>query len=338
MKDRRNVLVVSGGKWVGMVRQLKQAMSGVSQLRDGRLIVVDMCENAPAGIFADGFTVVPPISDPGYIDALLGLCESQLVRVLVPLIDLDLERLSPHLEMFSCIGTSTVCPDESIVRTFLDKAEFRTFAHQCNLPVPRYVEPNELSHASYPLFHKPKRGFGSQRCGICRSYPEACSVLDLHPDMLFQEYVRAPELSVDGFVSRTGHAVVCVPRIRDKVVGGEAYQSHTVESPEAHRLALRTMKALADYGFHGPLNIQMFLTSPPCLIEVNTRLGSGSVLADVAVNGRLLNSVLEEACGGTASGDPSSYSRSISMFRYLGEVFFHEGAVIAVNPGGAQRD
>lgn len=338
MKERHNVLVVSGGKWVGMVRQLKQAMSTVRQLRGGKLIVADMCENAPAGVFADEFAAVPPIGDPDYIDALLELCESRLVRVLVPLIDLDLDRLSPYLESFLGIGTSVVCPDESVVQMCLDKAEFRRLAQECNLPVPKYVEPNELSRASYPLFHKPKRGFGSQRCGICTSHAEARSVLEMHSDMLFQEYVRAPELSVDGFVSRTGHPIVCVPRMRDKVVGGEAYQSHTVELPEIHGLALKTMRALADCGFSGPLNIQMFLASPPCLIEVNTRLGSASVLADVAVDGRLLSSVLEEACGGTAYGNPSHYRRNVSMFRYLGEVFFHEGAIVAVNPGGAQRD
>jgi carbamoyl-phosphate synthase large subunit len=276
---KRNVLVVSAGKWVGMVEQLRKAMTGVQQLRGGRLIVADMCSNAPAAIFADEYVKVCPISHPRYIDELLVTCRSRRVRVLIPLIDMDLERVSPHLDEFEHIGTTVVCPSEHVVATCLDKMEFARFAMQHGLPTPRCIGNEDLAETTYPVFYKPKRGFGSRRCGICDNYEHARELLTSNPDLLFQEFVEAPEVSVDGFVSRRGYPTVCVPRMRDKVVGGEAYQSHTVDLPQVHGLALKTMHALARIGYWGPVNIQAFAGASPSIIEVNSRLGSASVLA-----------------------------------------------------------
>jgi carbamoylphosphate synthase large subunit len=92
-------------------------------------------------------------------------------------------------------------------------------------------------------------------------------------------------VSVDAYISHSGKCIVCVQRIRDKVVAGEAYRSHTVNIPAVRDLAMRTIEALFKLGLRGPLNVQIFACDPPVLIEVNARLGSASVFSSVACGG-----------------------------------------------------
>ncbi len=333
MKHSRNVLVLCGGKWVGMTIQLKEAMGKVELLRDGLLIVADKAEVTPAGVFADRSVTVPPISDPTYIDNLRKLCVNWGIRVIVPLIDLDLERLSSHLYLFGEIGVSVVCPSEALVDLCMDKVLFRQFVLAESLPYPVTYGPDELDTAAYPLFYKPARGYGSRNTGICKSYMEAKRLLREWPDLIFQEYLSGDEVSVDGYISVSGEPLLCVPRKRDKIVGGEAYQSHTIQSDTAYDLALQTMRALAKRGLHGPVNIQMFLTGKgPYLIEVNTRLGSASVLSNVATHGKLFEYVLEEACGIPCTGEPYSYVRDLALYRFLGDLFYKGPNIVKVVP------
>ena len=152
------------------------------------------------------------------------------------------------------------------------------------------------------------------------------------PDLLFQELVEASEITVDAYISREGRCIVCVQRVRDKVVGGQAFQTHTVNVPAVGDLAFRTISALAHAGLRGPLNVQIFQTIPPVVLEVNTRLGSAVVLSNFACGGRLLDALLTEALGGTGSGDPFDYRVGLQLSRYLGDIFHNGNEVVAIKP------
>jgi carbamoyl-phosphate synthase large subunit len=322
-----NVLVTCGGKWVGMVLHLKRAMRAIPLLADGELIVADRDAVTHDGSFADGAEIVPPIDDEHYVDALLDVCRRRSVRVLIPIIDTDLVRLVPHSARFDSIGTALMAPTSSLVHLCFDKNEFQSFATLHGLAMPRRYVDAELADASYPLFYKSPTGFGSMGSGICETPRQAHDALARSPGLIFQEYVTAAEVSVDSFVSRSGRCVVRVQRERDKVVGGESWRSHTIDDPDVSDLAQRAMDALAGKGFHGPLNVQIFRTDPPQLIEVNTRLGSASVLSNVASAGRLFEAALQEACGATVDGDPDDYIVGLHLYRYLGDIY-HDGSSV----------
>jgi carbamoyl-phosphate synthase large subunit len=317
-----------------MVLQLKQAMKEVPSLRNGRILVADRAALTPAGCYADGSFVVPSISHQDYVDRLLDICGQHDVRVVVPLIDLDLERLSPHLARFSAIGTAVVCPPKNLVELCLDKQLMRAFAELNQLATPRGYSHGEIGSAEYPLFHKRRRGFGSIGSGICRSPSEARELLSRDPDVMFEDLITAPEASVDALISSRGDCIVRVPRIRDKVVGGEAVQSHTIDDTPVVQLASKTISALAASGLTGPLNVQMFMTDPPVLIEVNTRLGSASVLSNQATKGFFFRSVLAEACGESSKGNPHEYVVGMQLYRFLGDVIYNEEGLIAQFPPG----
>jgi carbamoyl-phosphate synthase large subunit len=331
-RTSNNVMVTCGGKWVGMILQLKKAMRRHPTLAGGKIIVASSDELTPAGCFADEAVQVPLIRAPDYADRLLEICRSRGIRVLVPLIDSDLERLAPELERFGAVGTTVVCPPPHLTELCLDKLTFADFAQQHFLNHPRTFVYPALEGLAFPAFYKRRRGFGSIGSGICRTAGEASGLANEDPEILFQQKIDAREITVDAYISRPGKCIVCVPRIRDKVVAGEAYQSHTIRQPEVERLALDTINALAVAGLRGPLNVQIFLTSPPMLLEVNSRLGSASVLSNMATRGRLFQAMLDEAVGGTSEGDPSDYRVGLQLNRFLGDVFHAGAEVVAMKP------
>lgn len=320
---RRDVLVTCGGKWVGMVLALKQAQSEVPALAGGRTLVADRDELTPAGCFADARFQVPGINDPGYVDALVELCEREGVRALVPLIDIDMRRLAPAADRFAAVGTHLVSPTVDLVDLCLDKERFHGFCVEHDLSVPRAFSAQDLHEATFPLFYRRRQGFGSIGSGRADDLAEARAALE-ETELVFHQFVDADEVSVDAYINRDGRCVVRVARVRDKVVGGEAQRSHTIDDPKTLALADATIDALAAAGLRGPLNVQMFLSEPRQLIEVNTRLGSCTVLSNAATQGRLLRSLLAECAGETAEGDRDAFQRDLWIYRYTGDVF-HTG-------------
>lgn len=319
-----NVMITCGGKWVGHVVQLRRAMGELPAFRDAAIFVADRAEVTPAGHFADRSFVVPPIDDPAYVDALESICREHGVGVLVPLIDVDLLRLAPHRDRFAASGTQLVSPAEELAELCFDKAKFEGMARAEGIRVPRSFAPAELDAAPYPLFYKPPRGFGSIGAGLCPSRTDAHKVLRANPGVMFQEYVDAPEVSVDAYVAADGRPTVRVQRVRDKVVGGEAVRSHTVRLPGVADVSGRTIDALARRGLRGPLNVQVFAAEEPAVIEVNPRLGSAVVLSNAACGGRLLRSLLAECSGQAVDGDPDDYDDNLHLYRYLGDMI-HNG-------------
>lgn len=329
---RRNVLVTCGGKWVGIVRQIREAMNSLPEFRMAKIVVVSVEPLTPAGCFADVSVQVPLIRDPAYVDCLLEVCRQHEVGVVIPLIDLDLDRLAPHLARFATEGTVIACPEPVMVQLCLDKFAFFEFARANNLAHPATVDATNLADLAFPAYYKRRHGFGSIGSGICATREEAETFAAAQPDLLFQELVCAPELTIDVFIARDGRTVARVPRFRDKVVAGEVFKSHTARVPAAEELADRTVAALAALGLRGALNVQLFLGPEPSLIEVNTRLGSGVVLSNVATEGRILRSLLVEAAGGTATGSADDFRAGLHLSRFWGDVFHDGEAVIAVHP------
>jgi carbamoyl-phosphate synthase large subunit len=322
--ERTNVVVTCGGKWVGLILQFREALRRVPALRRGKLLVADCAPLTPAGCYADGVIVVPTARDPRFLERMLEACIEHNIRVVLPHTSLDMGQLAPHRARFADVGTTLVCTSPDLLDLVTDKQRFAQFATQEGLAQPRSFSADALEEAPFPLFAKRRRGYGSIGAGVCRSVEEARAALRRFPDLVFQEFIEAPEVTVDAYINLAGRCIVRVPRIRDKIVDGESVQAHTIRSAPLADLLDRTIAALAPRGLRGPLNLQAFAGERPVLIEVNARVGSGTVLGNAATGGRLFTALLQEACGQQADGDPDDYREGLALYRYMGDVF-HDG-------------
>lgn len=329
---KTNILMTCGGKWVGHILQLRDAARSIPAMRQTQILVADREAITPAGQFADGSFQVPSIDNAAYTRELLRGCQEHGIGIVVSIVDPDVLRLSQDRELFAAEGVNVAVPPVKITRLCFDKRVFYDWAQSRGLPVPRVFSRQELPHVDYPIFAKPSCGFGSIGARRCDLPQEALCLAADNGSMLFQEFLAGREYTCDGYVNRAGKCIVCVVRIRDKVVGGEAYQSHTVRDAEVSALARRTMEALAAEGHRGPINVQIIKGQHSAVIDVNPRLGSACLLSNQATDGRLFRSLLREALGETVDGNPDDYRAGIFLKRFLGEVFYDQEHVIGIYP------
>lgn len=331
-QPRWNILVTCGGKWVGQILQLRQAAAQIEALRGAKLFVADRNPITPAGQFADGSFQVPAIADPAYPQELLQICRNHQVGIIVPLIDIDVQRLSFNRELFAAEGVTLIGPPPEIAKLCFDKRCFSPWAAARGIPVPKMIDKAALELAAYPLFAKPACGFGSIGARTCHTINEAQQAAEERSDLVFEEFLSGTEYSVDGYVNHAGACIVCVVRVREQVVGGEAYRSRTVQEPEVFNVARRTIDALAAAGHRGPINVQIIRGEKLAVIDVNPRLGSATVLSNQATGGRLYEGLLREAIGETVWGEPTDYRVGLRLWRFLGDVFFQDERVLGSYP------
>ena len=64
-----NILILSAGMRNKIVQYFQKSTSG-------RVIVTDMSNIAPTIYEADGYYIVPPITDPHYLEIILDICRA----------------------------------------------------------------------------------------------------------------------------------------------------------------------------------------------------------------------------------------------------------------------
>jgi carbamoyl-phosphate synthase large subunit len=137
--------------------------------RSVRIVGTDMNENAIGRFLCDAFHVVPPGSDPGYADAILGLVEQEGVDVVLPQSSFDLQALSEVRERFP-VPVLVSSPDT--IHRSNDKAETYALLQRIGVPTVEFrrvagaqqveAAARELGYPERPVCFKPVFSSGSR--------------------------------------------------------------------------------------------------------------------------------------------------------------------------------
>ena len=120
------------------------------------------------------------------------------------------------------------------------------------------------------LFVKPNRGSASIETYLV-SGEQVEAVLPLVSDPVVQEYIEAPEITVDALLDLTGEVIH--QSAHPPQDGGESVQGVTMPDEPIRPWLLEVLGVISSLGGRGPVTIQAFLTpEEPTLIEVNPRL------------------------------------------------------------------
>ena len=111
-----NILILSCGTRNKVVQYFKDAV-GTS----GKVIATDCSQYAPALYDADSFYIVPRMTAPGYIDAILAICKSEHINGILSLIDPELSLLAEHEADFKSVGTKVIGSSYELCEMALDK-------------------------------------------------------------------------------------------------------------------------------------------------------------------------------------------------------------------------
>lgn len=228
----------------------------------------------------DAAFIMPPIADPGYPEAVLDLCKKERVNALLSFFDLDVHRLSRHVDDFRTIGVRPFIPGRRAADITFDKVQTCGFLNENRIPTAKtFTDLSAVNKAlrndevRFPLYVKPRFGFGSRNTFAARDYRQLEAFFSLENDMIVQETLGGEAFDFDVLNDLNGKVVSVVPWRKSLSRMGETEQAETVDSPLLVDLGCRLASAL---GHAGPLDADLFLQDGRAsVLEINLRFGGG---------------------------------------------------------------
>jgi carbamoyl-phosphate synthase large subunit len=288
-----NVLLTCAGRRNYLVHFFREALAG-----RGIVIAADASPDASALQEAERAVVVPPVSAPGYVDALLEICRREEVRLVCPLNDLELPLLARNRERFAAVGAQPVVSRPEVVDLCFDKWATARFLAGIGVAVPRTWATLDDARdalarrdASFPLVLKPR--WGTASVGI--EYPESNDELELawrlgrlrltrtalwgassaDPEraLLVQECLSGQEYGLDVVNDLEGNHVATFVRRKLAMRAGETDRAMTAEHDRLAAVGARISAAVRHVG---NLDCDAFVDGDRCwILEMNPRFGGG---------------------------------------------------------------
>lgn len=277
---RADVLVTAASRRVALVRALQQAQARLTPR--GRVIATDIDPFSPAVHVADAAARVPRSDAPDYVDALLDVCASYDVGVLVPTIDDELGIIASAAERFARAGVVVMAPDVETAQICRDKLRTAEHLRHHGIRVAQTWTPAQVLALGLPppLFVKPRRGRGSVGAYSIVKPGQLEFFLGYVDDPVVQEYLDGPEYTIDLFCDLQGRVIAAVPRERLVIRSGVSDRGRTVKSRVLMDLAVRCAEVLQ---FRGAVNIQCrVVDGTPIIFEINPRFSGGIQLTIAA--------------------------------------------------------
>ncbi len=317
------VLVSSAGRRNHLIRCFRQDAALLGS--PWRVLATDMNPELSAACQdADAAFTLPRCTAPEFVPALLGLCRSEKVDLVIPTIDTELALLSRHRADFAALGSKVVVSAPEVVAMATDKLATAHLLLDAGIPTPRtlsladyLLEPSRLC---WPVIAKPIGGSAS--LGVVRPGKPA-DLTGLEPQAyIVQELWQGREYTVNMFFDATGQLRCAVPHERIEVRAGEVSKGVTRRLPALSAAARRLESVLP--GAYGPLCFQAIVRDDGsfAIFELNARFGGGYPLAHQA--GARFSQWLIEEVSGRASTASDDWQAGVTMLRYDAAVFLHE--------------
>jgi len=284
-------------------------------------LAADVNELAPALYAADRRALVPPVEDPGYLDALRALVAEHDVRLVVPLADLDHLLLAQRRDE---LGALVLLPGPEAIRLCEDKYAAHCFFAERGIATPGTWLPGELpDELSFPVLVKARRGFGSRHIYRADDRRELEFFLGYTAkDSMVQQVCRGEEFSIDVFCDTEARCLNAIPRTMIESKGGESIKGMTTRDSQLIDHGRRVAEAL---GIVGPANIQCFREPDGSLpvTDVNPRFGGGFPLP-TAAGSRYPELALALAAGERPEPALGEFREGVVMTRYFWQVVLED--------------
>ena len=314
--QRKNVLVLSAGRRVSLVRGF---MDAVAQY-NGCVYAADLKpELSSACQVADKNIVLPHCLAPEFIPQLMHVCAEKNIGLVVPTIDTELQVLSTSRSEFENVGTSVIVSDDEVIKLCRDKRKTAAFFERIGLETPELFDKNSIE---FPVLVKPYDGSLSSGVVYVNDRNSLTSEILENEKNIYCQYIdpeHHDEFTVDMYFDRDAVLRCVVPRQRLEVRGGEVAKAMAVKNGLVEKL----FDCFANIGgFRGCVNIQLFLQkqSSNCwAIEINPRFGGGYPLTRLT-GANFEKWLLDEYLGGKRVDSFHDWQDRLIMLRYDDEV------------------
>ena len=271
-----NFLILAAGTRNKVVQYFKRAFKGV-----GNIVATDANTLGPAIYDADKYYIVPPITEPGYIDIIFDICKKEQIKGVLSLIDPELSLLAANEEKFKSIGVTIIGSSYDLCEMALDKMQMYNWlvehGYNCArswMDKDEFFKAVDAGEVSYPVFVKPYRGSAS--ISISKVYDkETIDLLFAHEDdLMIQEFLDGQEIGADVYIDLiSGEVVSIFTKKKIKMRAGETDKAVSFKDPELFALI---EKFVNEAGYRGQIDIDIFeINGTYYISEVNPRFGGG---------------------------------------------------------------
>lgn len=271
-----NILILAAGTRNKIVHYFKKTVKDI-----GYVIAADASELAPAIYDADKYYIVPPISEPGYIDLILDLCKKEKIDGLLSLIDPELSLLAKNEERFKAVGSTVIGSNFDLCEMSLDKYRMYrwldTHGYNCGrcwTDTEEFYDAVASEKVKYPVFVKPIKGSASINISkVCDK--ETVDLLFAHEQgLMVQELLNGQEIGADVYIDMiSGEVVSIFTKKKIKMRAGETDKAVSFKDPKLFKLIEQFVK---EAGYRGPIDIDIFdIDGIYYISEVNPRFGGG---------------------------------------------------------------
>ena len=312
-----NVLITSVSRKVSLVKAFSRALS---EEGGGKVIAIDASPKSAALYFADKAYIVPAGLGENFREIVQNICVKNEIKLLIPTRDEELPFFARERERLNDIGVCVMVSSSHAVKICQDKGLFVEFCLKHGFSVPKTYRETDIVF-DFPLFVKDRFGKGSKSAFRVNSKPELDYFLNRLKDPIVQEYVEAPEYTVDLFADFAGNILTVVPRQRLSIFGGESFIGRTCKNWDIINESMRLAKALNLIGHN---TIQCFLHNGQVkFIEVNPRYGGAANLgfAAGAFTPRML---VRLVLGREVKPCVGDFKDNLYMLRYTDDIFVDE--------------
>lgn len=247
-----------------------------------KVVAVDASPLAPALYCADKYFIVPLMTDPGYLDRILEICESEKIDALLPLQEDELELIAENTAVFEEKGIRPIVSDIGSVRECRDKILFYEKLKKAGIPVLKtYRDTDEFKDAldkgeiSFPVFMKPRCGCGSIDSFTARDMEFIEAIQKNYGEkFLIQQLSTGKEYGADIYCDLiTGDITDIFVKEKLRMRAGETEKSVSVIDERINDIIKKTVSL---FGLRGPVDMDLFETDGTIYVsEINPRFGGG---------------------------------------------------------------
>ncbi|MBF0216901.1 MAG: ATP-grasp domain-containing protein [Candidatus Omnitrophica bacterium] len=324
-----NILITSGSRKVWLVKAFKDALKSLGM--KGKVMTVDKDPLSASLYKSDGGFVVPASTSPGFLRAIMDICEKKKIGLLVPARDGELMLFAENKALFQKRGVLVAVSDKEVIEKSGDKYAFHAFLSGIGLKTPRTGLLSDRARADigFPMMLKPRYGSGSRGVRMLMGPADLSRVSTDPGGWILQEYIAGREFTVDVFSDIGRNVISVIPRERIEVVSGESYKARTVKSDDISSAAIRLVKKIRSFG---QVTIQCIRNdSGVYFIDMNPRPGGGSALS-IKAGGDYPRFLIEQASGKRTVPILGNYEIGLVMLRYSEDIIIKEGDVLPECP------
>jgi carbamoyl-phosphate synthase large subunit len=319
--DRKNILVLSAGRRVELVRSFLAARDEL--LPDSQVFATDLNPNLSSACqIADQHFVSPRASEQSFANFIEEMGASHHIGLVIPTIDTELLPLAQIKAKLAKQGTHISISDVDFVENCRDKMKSGSVFEQIGVRYPKLMDWNA---ANFPAFAKPASGSSSKGAMLLRDGSLLGELRASPENYMLMEYIGAPyrEYTVDAYFDLSSQLKCLVPRLRLEIRAGEVSKGVT----RRHGLYEKLKVGLQNWrNVYGCITIQVFYdeaNNDVVGLEVNPRFGGGYPLTHQA-GATFSHWLVAEALMGNPIEMFEAWDRDLLMLRYDAAIWIRE--------------